>query len=144
MGSNLSRLKKYVEKGDETKALEIYNKSADIRKKLNANSIVNDLTLDTYMHLSAMHGMTEFLKLLLYENNGNPNKLNRFKQTVLHKCCQGTKDTAQFECLKLILQWRETSTNQLNNDSDSSNVLKQNENFFTEINVNAKDEVKLF
>lgn len=146
MGSNFSRLKKYVEKGDETKVLEMYHKSAEIRKKLNANSIVNDLTLDTYMHLSAMHGMVEFLRLLLYENNGNPNKLNRNNQTVLHKCCQGAKDNVQYECLKLLLQWRDTSLSQHNNmnESESPNGMKQSQNFFTEVNVNAKDTVGFF
>lgn len=123
--------------------MEIYKKSSDIRKKLNANSIVNDLTLDTYMHLSAMHGMVEFLKLLLYENNGNPNKLNRNNQTVLHKCCQGSKDNVQYECLKLLLQWRELSSvsNNVINNSSSVNMIKQNQNFSAEINVNAKDKV---
>jgi len=152
MGSNWSKLKKYVEKGDETKALEIYHKSADIRRKLNANAVVNELTLDTYMHLSAMHGMFEFLKLLLNENKGNPNKLNRNNQTVLHKCCQGSKDLVQYECLKLLLQWHSPVTtdqqqqqnrNDLSrNDSNSSNsrvnsFIPSN----TEINVNAKDMV---
>ena len=158
MGSNWSKLKKYVEKGDETKALEVYHKSADIRRKLNANAVVNELTLDTYMHLSAMHGMFEFLKLLLNENNGNPNKLNRNNQTVLHKCCQGSKDLVQYECLKLLLQWHGPVTSDQqqqkhkkknaitqNKDSDSSNsglnsLIPSN----TEINVNAKDIVIVF
>ena len=50
--------------------------------------IINDYTLDTYMHYAANMGMLEFLKLLLNENNGNPNKQNKRKQTVLHKVCE--------------------------------------------------------
>ena len=88
MGSNYSKIKKALEKGDEHKVLEIYKKSPDIRKKLNANAIINDYTLDTYMHYAAKMGMLEFLKLLLNENHGNPNKQNKRKQTVLHKVCE--------------------------------------------------------
>ena len=141
MGSHWSKLKKSLEKGDESKVLEIYNKSAEIRRKLNANSIVNEVTLDTYMHLSAIHGMTQFLKLLLNnKHNGNPNKLNRNNQTVLHKCCQGNVDTAQFECLKLLLEWRENvqiETKNISRKSSSSSNSTKN----IEINVNAKDKV---
>lgn len=107
MGSNWSRLKRAVEKGEESRALELYTKSTDIRRKLNANSIINDYTLDTYMHVSARHGMHEFLKLLLYENSGNPNKMNKRKQTVLHKVCEGSVDTVQYECMQLLLQWHD-------------------------------------
>ena len=107
MGSNWSKVKRAVEKGEESRALELYTKSSDIRRKLNANSVINEYTLDTYMHVSARHGMHEFLKLLLYENRGNPNKLNRRKQTVLHKVCEGNVDAVQYECMQLLLQWHD-------------------------------------
>lgn len=151
MGSSWSKLKKSVEKGDETKVLEIYNKNPEIRRKLNANSVINDYTLDTYMHICARHGMIEFLKLLLYENNGNPNKLNRRKQTVLHKVCEGQSDNVQYECMQLLLQWHDTSssTSQLMNKSIQT-INKQGENIndkktpntnlLIDINVNAKDD----
>ena len=157
MGSNWSKLKKAVERGDESKALEIYSKNQDIRRKLNANSIINEYSLDTYMHTCAKYGMTEFLKLLLYENNGNPNKQNRHKQTVLHKICQGQVDSTQYECMKLLLQWRDP--NQTSNNHVSSNLknsaseLKENKsdndrinvkNIQTDVNINAKDEVSIF
>jgi hypothetical protein len=131
MGSNWSKLKKSLERGDQTKALEIYTKNAEIRKKLNANAIINEYSLDTYMHVCSKCGMIDFLKILLYENNGNPNNLNRHRQTVLHKVCQGRNDSVQYECMKLLLQWR---------DPDNNNSTENNTNL-TEINVNAKDEV---
>ena len=160
MGSNWSKLKKAVERGDEPAVLEIYNKNSEIRRKLNANSILNEITLDTYMHLSAMYGMVEFLKLLLYENGGNPNKLNRYNQTVLHKVCEGTNDIVQYECMQLLLQWHNPATSTLsliakNSQPNKQNLsqeilpnychnsfIKLNENC-TEINVNAKDQVKM-
>ena len=109
MGSKWSKLKKYVEKGEQAKVLELYHNSSDIRRKLNANSVADERTLDTYLHLCCQHGMSEFLKLLLYENKGNPNKLNSLKQNALHKVCQGSNDQQQYECLQLILQWHDTS-----------------------------------
>jgi ankyrin repeat protein len=141
MGSNYSKIKKALEKGDEHKVLEIYKKSPDIRKKLNANAIINDYTLDTYMHYAAKMGMLEFLKLLLNENNGNPNKQNKRKQTVLHKVCEGVKDQVQFECMKLLFQWRENNTKNTNNksimDSTSDHIIDKS----CDIDVNAKDDV---
>lgn len=110
MGSNWSKLKRAVEKGEESRALELYTKNSDMRRKLNANSVVNDYTLDTYMHVAARHGMREFLKLLLYENGGNPNKLNRRKQTVLHRVCEGHADSVQYECMQLLLQWHDPTS----------------------------------
>lgn len=185
MGSNWSKIKKAVEKGEETKVLEIYNKNADIRRKLNANAVINDYTLDTYMHLSARNGMIEFLKLLLYENKGDPNRLNRRKQTVLHKVCEGHVDSVQYECMQLLLQWHDpvSSSNQLvktqigggrngsanitttptanvngminnssktlnnehvnNNKANANNNHLRNNNYVnSDINVNAKDEVR--
>lgn len=148
MGSNWSKLHKYLEKGDEAKVLEIYNKSNDIKRRLNANSVVNDITLDTYMHLGAKHGMCQFLKLLLYENNGNPNKINRKKQTVLHKVCEGSNDSIQYECMQILLQWHDNkkrSSNSLsiqNQQENNSTNRNLNQNLI-DINVNAKDEVSL-
>ena len=157
MGSHWSKLKKAVEQGDEPAVLELYNKNAEIRRKLNANSIINEVTLDTYMHLSAMHGMVEFLKLLLYENGGNPTKINRYKQTVLHKVCEGSKDSVQYECMQILLQWHDPATSPSHliaknsepkltqpnpTQSPGSNQHHKHYHLFTEINVNAKDEVK--
>jgi len=124
MGSNWAKLKKAVENGDEAKALEIYEKCSEIQAKLNANAILNEHTLDTYMHLSAYHGMVEFLRLLIKNNNGNPNKLNRRKQTVLHKVCQGAKDSVQYECMKLLLDWRDTSCATVHSSSSSLAISK--------------------
>lgn len=166
MGSNWSKLKKAVEKGEETRVIELYTKNGDIRRKLNANSVVNDYTLDTYMHLTARNGMTEFLKLLLYENGGNPNKLNRRKQTVLHKVCEGSVDSVQYECMQLLLQWHDPTSSasplllvggkspqqqhqqqqqQRKTSSDQNNTTNpaQNHNsLLNDINVNAKDDVR--
>ena len=131
MGSNLAKLKKAVENGDEIKAIEIYNKYSELRNNLNANSVINEETLDTYMHLSCKNGMVEFLKLLLYENNGDPNQLNRNRQTSLHKICQGDNDAKQYECMQLILQWHTPSSSKL-----SFYSLPK-----ADIDVNAKDDV---
>ena len=109
MGSNWSKLKKTLERGDEIKSLEIYNKSSEIKRKLNANAIVNEYTLDTYMHVCGKYGMVDFLKILLYENHGDPNKMNRHRQTPLHKICQGQVDSLQYECMKLLIQWQDPS-----------------------------------
>lgn len=153
------KFKKAVEKGDEAKVLEIYNKHTGIRRKLNANAIVNEDFLDTYMHVAAKNGMVEFLKLLLYENRGDPNKLNRNKETVLHKICQGSNDSVQYECLQLILQWHNLektlasasslSLNKSNKSSHqnaapipksaSSNIKHCLEFVLIDVNINAKD-----
>ncbi len=152
MGSNLGKLKKAVEKGDEAKVLDLYNKHSDIRRKLNANSVVNENTQDTYMHLSGKHGMIQFLKILLNENSGNPNKLNRRKQTTLHRICDGSKDHVQYECLKLLLQWQESNKHEddstsLKDDNDSiktvaqqANLSKKAPGIVNEININCRDE----
>jgi len=93
------------------------------------------------MHYAAKMGMLEFLKLLLNENNGNPNKQNKRKQTVLHKVCEGGKDQVQFECMKLLFQWRENNTKNTNNksimESTSDHVIDKS----CDIDVNAKDDV---
>jgi ankyrin repeat protein len=141
MGSHYSKLKKALEKGDELKALEIYKKNSDIRKKLNANAIINDYTLDTYMHVAAKFGMFEFLKYLLNENNGNPNKQNKRKQTVLHKACEGAKDQVQIECMKLLFQWRENSTKTTSNNKNIICSSETNIDKLCDIDVNAKDDV---
>lgn len=120
MGSNWSKLNKYLERGDETKCLDIYSKSADIRRKLNANLVIDEISLDTYMHVAAKQGMCKFLKILLYEKNGNPNKTNRKKQTVMHKVCEGSTDATQYECMQMLLQWKGSGSGQ--------------------VDVNAKDE----
>lgn len=165
MGSNWSKLKRAVERGDEAKALEIINKSPDIRRKLNANAVVNEYSLDTYMHVCAKYGMVDLLKILLYENNGNPNKTNRHRQTVLHKVCQGQVDSVQYECMKLLLQWHDTSENASHliakatvpnstgslstrgggdaaDINDLNRISRHQENLASliDINVNAKDE----
>lgn len=170
MGSSWSKLKRAIEKGEESRALELYSKSSDIRRKLNANSVINEYTLDTYMHVSARHGMHEFLKLLLYENRGNPNKLNRRKQTVLHKVCEGNVDAVQYECMQLLLQWHDptasasqlmlaagankssspqqpTSPSRLPNNTSQQSPPPQNlahNSLLVDINVNAKDDVRIF
>lgn len=148
MGSNGSKLRKSLEKGEESKVIELYKKSTELRRKLNANSIVDELTLDTYMHLSAKYGMCEFLKLLLYENNGNPNKINRRKQTVLHKVCEGSNDQLQYECMQILLQWHDPSAKTplpaiepINSSSDSNTRNLNLAHNLIDINVNAKDEV---
>jgi hypothetical protein len=160
MGSNLAKLKKAIESGDQEKALEIYNKNTELRKHLNANSIINEETLDTYLHESCKNGMLEFLKLLLYENNGDPNILNRNKQTALHKICQGCNDTRQYECMQLILQWHNTSSAKLlsssfctlshqlknnrnikNSISNTNTIIKRHQEGLVNVDVNAKDEV---
>jgi hypothetical protein len=62
MGSNATKLKKYVEKGDETRALQLYDKTIDLKNKLNANFIINNETLDTWMHVAARNGMKNILR----------------------------------------------------------------------------------
>ena len=111
MGSSWSQLKKSIERGDESRSLAIYNAHAEIRRTLSANAVFNELTLDTYMHVCARHGMHTMLKLLIYSNNGNPNCLNRFNQNVLHACCDGVNtDQLQYECMQTVLQWHEKAT----------------------------------
>ena len=140
MGSNYSRIKKAMEKGDEHKCLEIYKKNPDLRRKLNANSIINEFTLDTYMHYAAKFGMLEFLKVLLNENNGNPNKQNKRKQTVLHKACEGSKDSVQYECIKFLLQWRERRIQNQNGDKSLRSTSSVDA---CDVDVNAKDDVSI-
>lgn len=154
MGSDWSKLKKAVEAGDETKALDIYQNNADIQSKLNANAIINEHTLDTFMHLSARHGMIELMKLMLNRNQGNPNKLNRRKQTVLHKICQGSRDSVQHDCLKLLMEWRDLnhspSFSSISSKAKNINELSEsmrdfenaNKNPITDININLKDDVR--
>jgi ankyrin repeat/IBR domain-containing protein 1 len=160
MGSQWSKLKKAVERGDEVKAIEIYNRSDDIRRRLHGDSIVNEQTLDTYMHLSGRYGMIDFLKLMLYENRGNPNKLNRHNQTVLHKVCQGYHDIRQYECMKLLLQWHDSAMSAsvlmvkaatagttaaaapaaVSETPNTNNINNPQQLSFVDVNVNAKDE----
>jgi ankyrin repeat protein len=105
MGSPFSQLKKHTNLGNERKCLQIYRKYSQVRRKLNASRIIDEATLDTYMHVCAQKGMVEFLKVLLYEKNGNPNALNRSNQNVLHSCCNSSNDQRQYECMQIILQW---------------------------------------
>lgn len=125
MGSNWSQFKKSIEKGNEKKCLDIYNKYSSIRKKLDANSVINELTLDSYIHMCAKNGMVELLKLFLNENNGNPNSLNRDDQNILHKCCDGRNDAIQYECLQVIFKWVEEK--RVNSKDDSVIELNINE-----------------
>lgn len=133
MGSNSTKLKKYLVKGDEFHALEVYNKNSSLKSKLNANTIVNNESLDTWMHVAAKNGMinllkqplvfiyylfsdllqlTHFSRNLITCNDGNPKKLNKQKQNVLHKICDGNNDQIQLECLSLVLQWRDSSNDE--------------------------------
>lgn len=161
MGSDWSKIKKAVEAGDETKALDIYQNNADIQSKLNANAIINEQTLDTFMHLSARHGMIELMKLMLNRNHGNPNKLNRRKQTVLHKICQGSRDSVQHDCLKLLMEWRDLNhspsfsssasvsagASKNKNINELTDAMREyenaaNKNAASDININLKDDVR--
>jgi ankyrin repeat and IBR domain-containing protein 1 len=131
MGTNLTKLKKCLEEGDESRLLQIYLNNSNIRRKIDANDVINEQTLDTYMHVCASNGMSEFLKYLLYENKGNPNTLNRNKQTVLHKICDCNtfnNDQKQFECLELVLKWNNNNNNITNSNADLFTVnLNRNE-----------------
>ena len=62
MGSNSTKLKKYIVKGDETHALELYNKSKDFKSKLNGNDVIIKESLDTWMHIAAENGLKDILK----------------------------------------------------------------------------------
>lgn len=131
MGSQFSQLKKHANLGNEEKCLEIYRRHAQIRKKLNANVSIDDTTFDTYMHVSAKKGMVEFLKILLYEANGNPNTLNRSNQNVLHSCCNSSNDQRQYECMQIILQWHQ-----------KAQIRSQLRRLESEININEQDIVR--
>lgn len=113
------------------------------------------------MHAAARHGMYELLKALLYENGGNPNKVNRRKQTVLHKVCEGSVDAVQYECMQLLLQWRDVgaasapapaaavltaAANRAHVNPAAATATDQHRNIIhnsllLDINVNAKDDV---
>ena len=131
MGSQYSQLKKYTNQGNEEKCLEIYRRHAKLRKRLNANVSIDDTTFDTYMHVSAQKGMVEFLKILLYEANGNPNTLNRSNQNVLHSCCNSNNDQRQYECMQIILQWYQ-----------KAQIRSQLRRLESEININEQDIVR--
>ena len=62
MGSNSTKLKKLVEKGDELHALEVFNRNNDLKNKLNANMIVDKESLDTWMHVAGKNGMNNILR----------------------------------------------------------------------------------
>jgi hypothetical protein len=64
MGSTSTKLRKLVEKGDELHALEIFNKNNDLKSKLNANTVLNKESLDTWMHIAGKNGMNKILKFL--------------------------------------------------------------------------------
>lgn len=123
MGSNLTKLKKLCEKGDEKSALELYEKfSNDLKQKLNANSVINNDILDTWLHVTAKNGMFKFLKILIYQHNGLPTKLNKKNQNLLHKICQGSNDSTQLPCLNLIIEWKDRFNNDLLNVNDKDDV----------------------
>ena len=62
MGSNSTKLKKLVEKGNELHALEVFNRNNDLKNKLNANMIVDKESLDTWMHVAGKNGMNNILR----------------------------------------------------------------------------------
>jgi ankyrin repeat protein len=51
-------------------------------------------------------------RLFIETNDGNPKKLNKQKQNVLHTICEGINDLKQLDCLNIVLEWRDKSTNE--------------------------------
>jgi hypothetical protein len=48
--------------------------------------------------------------------------LNKKKQTILHKICEGCNDSVQYECINLVLAWKDKLTNEKIDVNDKDDV----------------------
>lgn len=63
MGSSSSKLKKKLNKGDESSALALFDANKDLQKKFDANvSYGERYNLDTPLHLASRHAMKRALR----------------------------------------------------------------------------------
>ena len=112
MGSNSSKLRKALQRGEEVEAMQIYLKNPEIKRNLDPSSSYGEsYENNTALHYVSLHAMKHFIRSFLVER-GNPNKRNNKKQTALHCICttiRGTEETVdnhRAECLGSFIQWR--------------------------------------
>lgn len=112
MGSNTSKLRKALQRGEEVEAMQIYLKNPDIKRNLDPSGSYGDsYDNNTALHYVSLYAMKHFIRSFLVER-GNPNKRNNKNQTALHCICtavRGTEETIdshRAECLGSFLQWR--------------------------------------
>ncbi|XP_073992542.1 ankyrin repeat and IBR domain-containing protein 1-like isoform X3 [Rhodnius prolixus] len=114
MGSPSSKLKKYLQQGDEYGAMEIYQSSPDLRRNFDPNlSYGESHGHNTALHYAAKHGMKHLLRMFLTELGGNPNKRNALDETSLHCACTlgpqrryASQHDRKSSCVSFILQWK--------------------------------------
>jgi ankyrin repeat/IBR domain-containing protein 1 len=87
MGGTNSKLRKYLESGDEYASLKIIEKHSELLTSFDANEPITEL-FESALQLSAKFAMKPLLRILLFECNGNPNKTNALHQNALHLVCQ--------------------------------------------------------
>ena len=112
MGSNTSKLRKALQRGEEVEAMHIYLKNPDIKRNLDPSGSYGDsYDNNTALHYASSYAMKHFIRSFLVER-GNPNKRNSKNQTAIHCICttvRGTEETVdshRAECLSSFLQWK--------------------------------------
>ena len=154
MGGINSKLRKYLEIGDQEMSTKIIVDHSDMLKNFSANEVITEFN-ETPLLLCCKWSMNSIVKTLLYECNGNPNRKNVFNQTAIHLICQipfrlrtdpnsetltetpkpyQTKEEAnekRAECLRIVLDWNRISQTNKNKkviETIDINALDRNGN----------------
>ncbi|RWS04931.1 ankyrin repeat and IBR domain-containing protein 1-like protein [Dinothrombium tinctorium] len=150
MGTTSTKLRRYLQSGDEYNVLKILHTNPDFLRNFDCNQpLSNDYYQNSALHLASKFAMKPLIRIFLFDLNGNPNVTNANKQTALHLINQippqqkpqrknrlrltdsidpnpPTVSLAIQErramCTAIILQWKKRGENSKENSDESLNI----------------------
>lgn len=137
MGTTSSKLRRYLEGGDEYAVLHMYNTNKELQKTMDVNASYGEAHgHNTAVHLAAIHGMEKAMRVFLYVLDGDPNKANGNGETALHCLCMGSPrrrmdlpaQRRRLACLKLMLQWHGVKVSNSKHEGINLAALDKKEN----------------
>ncbi|RWS26962.1 ankyrin repeat and IBR domain-containing protein 1-like protein [Leptotrombidium deliense] len=148
MGTTSTKLRRYLQSGDEYNVLKTLHTHPDFLRNFDCNQpLSSDAYQNSAVHLAAKFGIKPLIRIFLFDLNGNPNVTNAFRQTALHLINQIPRQQKQHQsntsdgnrrsgvsvaiqerramCTAIILQWKRqcSSIEDIDrNDNESVNI----------------------